>query len=267
MGQPQISNDSDVLGKHFSANVLLNNKEIFDCDRASLLKKAQEILPKYFYGLRDMETKAHSIPVASDALSSIMNKTIGCTAGDPCGSKDVNGSWKLDKYARNGPETMEIILSSANFSTAGFMPVMTAIQMNLPHARDELYMHEFTASFSDLQMQVSTCKSALLAQKLWTEELFRGFIFSIGRTGHVEQFPRNDLESISKAEWAIFDEHITELSLQTRNSLQNEIDIWLNLGSDTDISKVNLQSSELLRAQVLERWFMGEQSISIQAQR
>lgn len=252
-------NDVDVLGKHFSADVLLKDEEIFGCDRASLLQKAKEILPKYLYGLRDMETKVHSIPVASDALSSIMNKIIGCTAGDPCGSKDVNGSWKLDTYARNGLETTEIILSSANFSTAGFMPVMTKIQMNLPHALDKLYLHEFRASFSDLHTQVSTCKLALLAEKFWTEELFRGFIFSIGRTGHVEQFPRNDLVSISKAEWAIFDAHITELALQTRNSLQNEIDIWLNLGSDTDISKVNLQSSELLRAQVLERWFMGEQ--------
>jgi len=106
-----------------------------------------------------METKLHSIPVASDALSSIMNKIIGCSAGDPCGSKDVNGSWKLDSYARNGSETTEIILSSANFSTAGFMPVMTEIQMNLPHALDEVYMHEFHASFSDLQMQVSKCIS------------------------------------------------------------------------------------------------------------
>ena len=116
------------------------------------------------------------------------------------------------------------------------MPVMNSICMNL-------LLHFWT----------------LRCQKLWTEELFRGFIFSIGRTCHVEQFPRNVLESISKAEWAIFDAHITELALQTSKSLQNEIDIWLNLGSDTDISKVNLQSSELLRAQVLERWFMAEQ--------
>jgi len=139
------------------------------------------------------------------------------------------------------------------------MPVMNEIQMNLPHACDELYMHEFTASFLDLKMQVSQCKSALRAQKLWTEELFRDFIFSIRRTSHVEQFPRNAVESISRVEWAIFDAHITELALQTRNSLQNEINIWLNLGSDADVSKVNLQSSELLRAQVLEPWFMGEQ--------
>jgi hypothetical protein len=112
---------------------------------------------------------------------------------------------------------MEIILSSADFSTAGFMPVMTEIQMNLPHACDERYIHEFTASFLDLKMQVSKFKLALCAQNLWTEELFRGFIFSIGRTGHVEQFPRNEVESISRAEWAIFDAHTTSNRISSSN--------------------------------------------------
>ena len=251
-------NDSDVLGKHFSASVLLEKKDPFECALDSLCQRAQAILPKYFYGLRDMETKMHSIAVGSDALSSIINETIGCLAGDPCGGKDVNGTWKLDTYARNPPGIMEIILSKSHVSTAGFMPVMTEIQMKLPHHRDKCYIHQIPHSFSELQIQVSTCKLALSDEKFWTEEAFRDFIFSIGRTGHVEQFPSNQLGPISKQEWAIFNYHTKQLALHTTNCLQNEIDTWLNLGFDQDVSQVNFQSPEVLRAQVLKRWFMEE---------
>jgi len=251
-------NDSDVLGKHFSASVLLEKKDPFECALDSLCQRAQAILPKYFYGLRDMETKMHSIAVGSDALSSIINETIGCLAGDPCGGKDVNGTWKLDTYARNPPGIMEIILSKSHVSTAGFMPVMTEIQMKLPHHRDKCYIHQIPHSFSELQIQVSTCKLALSVDKFWTEEAFRDFIFSIGRTGHVEQFPSNQLGPISKQEWAIFNYHTKQLALHTTNCLQNEIDTWLNLGFDQDVSQVNFQSPEVLRAQVLKRWFMEE---------